>query len=207
MGVGKLKYGLFLFMIILLVGCSHPDANTDNNEATQPQVTVINEAPVDSEEVVLPDNTTQLIDNITTTENNLPPSTNTKQSNPDNPEPEDSILLDGETFIKIMDNPKFSHRISVAQKYGATLYAIENSDVFAIVKDNEILVSMSTGITAATPVHKDILSDVLSDQGEYANEIREGINHVASTGENIHVGPENLGYSIFKQEEWIVVSW
>jgi hypothetical protein len=123
---------------------------------------------------------------------------------------EDSIMIGDSEYINLMHEEKFQDWINVAEKYGAALYAIPYSDVFAIVKDEEVLVSMSTGVASATPNHIDILSDLMADKGESAEKIIEGIKHVAQTGESVQlVGPQEFDddFSIQKQDEWIVVSW
>ncbi|MDM5330025.1 hypothetical protein [Neobacillus sp. CF12] len=123
---------------------------------------------------------------------------------------EDYIMIGDTKYINLMHEEKFQEWISVAEKYGATLYAIPYSDVFAIMKDEEVLVGMSTGVASATANHIDILCDLMVDQGETAEKIIEGIKQVAQTGESIHlVGPQEFGddFTIEKQDEWIVVSW
>jgi hypothetical protein len=123
---------------------------------------------------------------------------------------EDTIIIGDTEYINLMQEEKFQDWISVAEKYGAVLYAIPYSDVFAIVKDEEVLVGMSTGVASAAPNHIDILCDLMVDKGESADQIIEGINHVAQTGESVQLaGPQEFGddYSIVKQDEWIVVSW
>jgi hypothetical protein len=123
---------------------------------------------------------------------------------------EDTIIIDDSTYINIMHEEKFQDWITVAKKYGATLYAIPYSDVFAIVKDGEVLVGMSTGVASATPNHIDILCDLMIANVESADKLIEGIKHVAQTGESVQLtGPQEFDddYSIVKQDEWIVVSW
>ncbi|MFJ5762337.1 hypothetical protein ACIQAA_25075 [Neobacillus sp. NPDC093182] len=123
---------------------------------------------------------------------------------------EDSIIIGDSEYINLMHEEKFQDWITVAEKYGAALYAIPYSDVFAIVKDEEVLVGMSTGVMSATPNHIDILCDLMVDKGESAVKIIEGIHHVAQTGESVQlVGPQEFDddFSIQKQDEWIVVSW
>jgi hypothetical protein len=123
---------------------------------------------------------------------------------------EDSIMIGDSEYINLMHEEKFQDWINVAVKHGATLYAIPYSDVFAIEKDGEVLVGMSTGVASATQNHIDILCDLMVDKGEPAEKIIEGIKHVAQTGESVQlIGPQEFGddYSIEKQDEWIVVSW
>lgn len=125
--------------------------------------------------------------------------------------PAGEFIMIGDTkYINLMKEERFQDWINVAVKYGASLYAIPYSDVFAIVKDEEVLVGMSTGVASATPNHIDILCDLMVDKGESAEKIIEGIKQVAQTGESVQlVGPQDFGddYSIEKQDEWIVVSW
>jgi hypothetical protein len=123
---------------------------------------------------------------------------------------EDTIIIEDSTYFNIMHEEKFQDWITVAKKYGAALYAIPYSDVFAIVKDGEVLVGMSTGVASATPNHIDILCDLMITKVESAEKLIEGIKHVAQTGESVQlVGPQEFDddFSIVKQDEWIVVSW
>jgi hypothetical protein len=123
---------------------------------------------------------------------------------------EDSIMIGDSEYINLMQEEKFQDWINVAVKHGATLYAIPYSDVFAMVKNGEVLVGMSTGVASAALNHIDILCDLMADKGESAEKIIEGIKQVAQTGESVQlIGPQEFGddYSIEKQDEWIVVSW
>lgn len=123
---------------------------------------------------------------------------------------EDYIMIGDSKYINLMHEEKFNDWITVANEYGATLYAIPYSDVFAIVKDEEVLVGMSTGVANATQKNIDILCDLMLDKGESTEKIIEGIKHVAQTGESVQlVGPQEFDddFSIVKQDEWIVVSW
>jgi hypothetical protein len=119
---------------------------------------------------------------------------------------EDYIMIGDTKYINLMKEEKFQDWIKVAEKYGAALYAIPYSDVFAIVKDGEVLVGMSTGVASAAPNHIDILCDLMIDKGEAAEKLIEGINHVAQTGESVQLTVGD-NFSIEKQDEWIVVSW
>ena len=123
---------------------------------------------------------------------------------------EDFILIEDTKYINLMHEEKFIDWITVAEKYWAKLYAIPYSDVFAIVKDGEVLVGMSTGIKNAKSENINILCDLMSDNGVYAPDIIEGIKHVNQTGESVQlVGPDEFDddFSIFMQDDWIVVSW
>jgi hypothetical protein len=123
---------------------------------------------------------------------------------------EDSIIIGDSEYINLMHEAKFQDWINVAVKYGAALYAIPYSDVFAIVKDGEVLVGMSTGVVSAAPNQINILCDLMVDKGDSAEKLIEGIKQVAETGESIQlIGPQEFDddFSIEKQEGWIVVSW
>ncbi|MEH7495252.1 hypothetical protein [Neobacillus niacini] len=123
---------------------------------------------------------------------------------------EDSIIIGDTEYINLMHEEKFQDWINVVSKYGAMLYAIPYSDVFAIVKDGEVIAGMSTGVATAAPNQTDILCDLMADKGESAEKLIEGIKHVDETGESVQlVGPQEFDddFSIEKQEGWIVVSW
>lgn len=123
---------------------------------------------------------------------------------------EDFIMFGDSKYINLMHEEKFQDWINVAVKYGATLYAIPYSDVFAFVKDEEVLVGMSTGVASAAPNHIDILCELMAGKGESAEKIIEGIKQVAQTGESVElVGPQEFDddFSIEEHDEWIVVSW
>ena len=106
---------------------------------------------------------------------------------------EDFIMIGDSKYINLMHEEKFQEWITVAVKYGATLYAIPYSDVFAIVKDEEVLVGMSSGVASATSNNIDILCDLMIDKSESAEKMIEGIKHVAQTGESVQlIGRKNL---------------
>ncbi|MEH7180113.1 hypothetical protein [Neobacillus vireti] len=129
---------------------------------------------------------------------------------PEEPLVEDYVMIGDSKYINLMQEEKFQDWINVAEKYGAALYAIPYSDVFAIVKEGEVLVGMSTGVASAAPNNIDILCDLMVDKGDATEEIIEGIKQVAETGESVQLnGPQEFGddFTIEKLEEWIVVSW
>lgn len=121
----------------------------------------------------------------------------------------DSIELFGSTYEKVTDE-KFSVFINVASELEAGFYAIPNSDVFAIVKNGEVLFQMSTGIKAVPMTNVELLIRIFEKTGELnlVGPIVDDIRKVASTGETISVEGENYtGYSVFIQDEWILVSF
>lgn len=135
---------------------------------------------------------------------------NEENSNSQDIQSANSILIDGEWYHLLMDKKKYpnlTHLITVAGNYGAKLYGIENSDVMAIVKDGKIIVKKSTGITAALKNHSAILYDLFSEEGYSEFRILENIKFVIETDAKVQVDWPNYGYTIYPQDEWIVVSY
>lgn len=99
-----------------------------------------------------------------------------------------SIELFGSTYEKITDE-KFSVYINVASELGAGFYAIPNSDVFAMVKNGEVLFQMSTGIKAVPKTNVELLVNIIEKTGELnlVGPIADDIRKVASSGETISV--------------------
>lgn len=121
----------------------------------------------------------------------------------------DSVELFGSTYEKITDE-KFSVYINVASELGAGFYAIPNSDVFAMVKNGEVVFQMSTGLKAVPKANVELLVSIFEKTGEFnlVGPIADDIRKAASTGETISVEGENYtGYSVFVQDEWILVSF
>jgi hypothetical protein len=171
--------------------------NNENNDSVDTQSSLVNSSQTGEE---------KKIEITTLSQEPTDPLVDEKEETP----AEDSIMIGDSEYINLMHEEKFQDWINVAMKYGATLYAIPYSDVFAIVKDGEVLVGMSTGVASATPNQIAILCDLMADKGESAEKIIEGIKHVAETGESVQlVGPQEFDddFSIEKQEGWIVVSW
>ncbi|MBS4207372.1 hypothetical protein [Bacillus sp. FJAT-50079] len=126
----------------------------------------------------------------------------------ENQNDEDTFTLDGSVY-ELVNEDKFSHWIEVAERYGAKLYAIPYSDVFAIVKDGTPIVHMSTGVAASEVENAEILKQLFSRDGfeEYEGLV-ENIDIVAETGEEVSVTLEEyVGYSIFQEDGWLIVSW
>ncbi|MFS0774999.1 hypothetical protein ABC255_03015 [Neobacillus sp. 3P2-tot-E-2] len=171
--------------------------NNENNDSVDTQSSLVNSSQTGEE---------KKIEITTLSQETTEPLVDEKEETP----AEDSIMIGDSEYINLMHEEKFQDWINVAVKYGTTLYAIPYSDVFAIVKDGEVLVGMSTGVASAAPNQINILCDLMADKGESAEKIIEGIKHVAETGESVQlVGPQEFDddFSIEKQEGWIVVSW
>ncbi|MGD6777761.1 hypothetical protein [Sutcliffiella horikoshii] len=124
-------------------------------------------------------------------------------------EPTETVTLGDYTYHKINDE-KFKSHIAIAEKHGANLYGIPESDGFMIYHETEgILLSMSTGAAVADPVHAEVLIDYFSADAwtEYTG-IVEGIQHVLETGEEVNVDLGNyVGYFISIDNDKIVVFW
>ncbi|MDR7079446.1 hypothetical protein J2Y03_004504 [Neobacillus niacini] len=232
-----MKHGLILItLLMLMTACSSEDVSLEKvdttNELTPQTITLEPTQMITEKEMIESNQDIQLInsennDNVGTQsplvissqtgeekEYEIPtlsqkPSELLVEEKEETPA-EDSIMIGDSKYINLMQEEKFQDWINVAQKYGAALYAIPYSDVFAIVKEGEVLVGMSTGVASAAPNRIDILSDLMVDKGDYAIEIIEGIKQVAETGESVQLtGPQEFGddFTIEKQDEWIVVSW
>ncbi|MBW8349219.1 hypothetical protein K0H71_07065 [Bacillus sp. IITD106] len=118
------------------------------------------------------------------------------------------VTIDDTVFVNIMDDEKFSDLSQLARQYNAGLYAIPESDVFAIVKDEKPIFFMSSGVKSALTEYADLLSESLAFSGfENLDEVRENMNAVLETGKEINVGDGSEGYSIFQEDGWIYVSW
>ena len=220
-----MKHGLILITLsMFLAACSSEDVSQrkviDTTNEISPQTIILEQSEtITDSEIIESNENINLInsenDSNVETQSPLFISAQTSEEKEDSMEPEETLVEDymiiGDTkYINLMQEEKFQDWINVAQKYGAALYAIPYSDVFAIVKEGEVVVGMSTGVASAAPNHIDILCDLMVDKGDYAVEIIEGIKQVAETGESIQLtGPQEFGdvFTIEKQDEWIVVSW
>jgi len=129
-------------------------------------------------------------------------------NNKDNELLPDEVTIDGTIFINIMNEEKFSDLSQLARKYNAGLYAIPESDVFAIVKEGNPIFFMSTGVKSALKEYSELLTESLAFSGfENLEEVRENLNTVLETGKEVNVGDGYEGYSIFQEDEWVYVSW
>ncbi|MBX9974435.1 hypothetical protein [Cytobacillus firmus] len=121
---------------------------------------------------------------------------------------EDSIEIGGYQYVNFMDVAKFQHLINVANNYDSKLYAVPNTDLFAIVKNGEPIFHKSTGFSSAPISSSALLKDVFNGDGFIYNGIPENIDFVSETSAKVTVEFEQRqGYSIYLQDGWIVVSW
>ncbi|MCR2822843.1 hypothetical protein [Lederbergia panacisoli] len=120
----------------------------------------------------------------------------------------DEVTIDDTVFVNIMNEEKFSSMSELARKYNAGLYAIPESDVFAIVKDGDPIFFMSTGAKSALREYKDLLSESLAFSGfDNLKEVLNNLNTVLKTGKEVNMTDGYEGYSIFQEEGWVYISW
>lgn len=118
----------------------------------------------------------------------------------------DEMVIDGETFIKITDADNLQALIDLANKYDAVLYGLPNSDILLIIKDEQILLSSSTGSVAVQTNQTDILIDYFSTK--QIDGLTEDLETVIQTGEDISkINDDYTGYYIYTDDEWISVSF
>ena len=208
-GNKKMKHGLILITLsMLLAACSSEDVSqrkVDTSDEISPQtITLEQTETITKIEIIESNQDRKLVnsennDNIETQraffissqtseeKENEMPSLSQEPVEPEEALVEDYIMIGDSEYINLMHEEKFQDWINVAEKYGAALYAIPYSDVFAIVKEGEVLVGMSTGVASATANNVSILCDLMVDKGESAENIIEGIKHVAQTGESVQL--------------------
>lgn len=117
------------------------------------------------------------------------------------------IELDGEIYELIMDEKKYSnivHLIKDAKEYNSKLYAIPNSDVFAVLKEGKVISTFSVGSMSVLPQHAEFAKIKLSGY--------KGINHnidlVNETHGKVTVEwGESAFYSIEYRNGWIVIHY
>ena len=227
-----MKYFLLLIIsLMIMAGCSSKDMVTKVNIKEDPKVESIytsQNSPTEESKKEMEVTITIENSNIEPVQN-IPMVASINEKIPEQPsaaqvysqgadkdlmldgdQSEDFIIIEDTKYINLMHEEKFSDWIMVAKKYGAALYGIPYSDGFAIIKDGKVLVGMSLGVAGAQSENIDILCDLMADKGIHKADIIEGIKHVNQTEESVHlVGPEEFDddFSIFKQDDWIVVSW
>ncbi|WP_404356411.1 hypothetical protein LG291_23055 [Cytobacillus firmus] len=117
------------------------------------------------------------------------------------------IDINGEMYELIMDEKKYSnivHLIKDAKEYNSKLYAIPNSDVFAVLKEGKVISSFSVGSMSVLPQHAEFAKIKLSGY--------KGINHnidlVNETHGKVTVEwGESAFYSIEYRNGWIVIHY
>ncbi|WP_436373745.1 hypothetical protein [Cytobacillus sp. BC1816] len=121
---------------------------------------------------------------------------------------EDSIEIGGYQYVNFMDDTKFQHLINIANKYDSELYAVPNTDLFAIVKNGEPILHKSTGFSSTPLSSSALLKDVFNGDGFIYKGLSENIDFVSETSAKVTVEFEQRqGYTIYQKDGWIVVSW
>ena len=117
------------------------------------------------------------------------------------------IDIDGTKYYAVVNS--FEEDQALALKYGAGLYGIPNSCLFAFIKDGVIIFSLSTGYASVDLEYKEMAVEFFSSGGfsEYTGLV-DNIKHVLETGEEVNRMIEDyIGYHISKNEKRIIISW
>ncbi|WP_456273118.1 hypothetical protein [Bacillus sp. AK031] len=125
------------------------------------------------------------------------------------PEPE-RIKHGDDVYIDVTDEDKFKKLAAKAQKFGARLYGLENSDLFAFIKGNEPLLLFSPGTASAEVEDIDVLKDFFSGNEDFqkANGFSTNVDVVIETGAKVDVEFSRFsGYQIYKKDNSIIVNY
>ncbi|WP_421381579.1 hypothetical protein ACOJQI_20490 [Bacillus salacetis] len=120
------------------------------------------------------------------------------------------VIKFGDTeYVDITDMEKFKEMGAFAQKHGARLFAVENTDCFAIIKDNDPILMFSVGSVSAGIEDITVLKDYfVFNNFSQGTGIAGNIDIAAETGAKVHVEfPDLAGYSIIKKDNTILISW
>jgi hypothetical protein len=123
-------------------------------------------------------------------------------ANPPDVSPQEIVMIDGYEYHLIMDEaeyPNLINLISAVKNYGAQLYGIAFSDVFAILKDGETIAHMSSGYKSVLPEHADMIKAMFSE--EYSG-IQEDIDYVLKNNAPV----EKEFYSISLNNGWLEIN-
>ncbi|MBM4761851.1 hypothetical protein [Bacillus sp. B15-48] len=119
---------------------------------------------------------------------------------------EAKIIIDGYEYILIMDDEKFPNLrklIILAGKYGAKLYGIEYSDVFAMTKEGETIAHITSGHYSVLPAYAEMIKEIFLD--EYIG-IQEKIDLVLETSAPVTVKVDEYTiYKIYIKDGWLMI--
>lgn len=139
--------------------------------------------------------------NSETEQSQKTPASNEKE------EMKDTIEIDGTLYVLIMDEnqyPNLTHLIEAARKYNAKLYGIPNSDVFAVVKDRNVISHFSVGGISVLPVHAEFAKIKLSGY----KGIDDNIDLVIETKAKVTVEwSSSAFYSVDFRDGWVVIHY
>jgi hypothetical protein len=126
-------------------------------------------------------------------------------SNNEKEEMKDTIEIDGTLYVLIMDETKYPnivHLIEAAREYNAKLYGIPNSDVFAVVKDGNVISHFSVGGMSVLPEHAEFAKIKLSGY----KGIGQNIDFVIDTRAKVTVEwSSSAFYSVDFRDGWVVI--
>ncbi|MGF2618154.1 hypothetical protein FZC84_20915 [Rossellomorea vietnamensis] len=131
---------------------------------------------------------------------------------PEEPSPphQDRIKFGDDTYIDVTDMEKFKELGAKAKKQGARLYGLENSDLFAFIKDGDPILLFSPGSASANIENLSVLKDFFSGFEEFqvADGMSTNIDVVAKTGAKVDVQfSDSRGYQVFKKDNSIIVGY
>ncbi len=119
----------------------------------------------------------------------------------------DTIKIGDSTYMLVDPEEKFLYEFEVAKKYGAKLYGIPNSDLFAYIKDGKAIVHTSTGIMSAPLKYANMVAELVGEHKEYKN-FPENVLFSAETGAKVSVVLDhNLAYATWVEDGRIIASW
>lgn len=120
---------------------------------------------------------------------------------------EDEIIIDGTKYILVMDenkHPNLRDKIIAVRNHGAKLYAVPDSDVFIIIKDQKPIAYMTVGNLEALPDYAGMVKDMLTNEYEG---IEENIDLAIQTGATVHVSWGLKEYLIELKDGWLIVNY
>ncbi|WHY61479.1 hypothetical protein [Cytobacillus firmus] len=112
-------------------------------------------------------------------------------------------------IIDVSENNRLKHIMNVAAKYGSKLYGVQDTDLYAMFKNGEIIFTSSTGYASASSGYSELLKEVFTGGGFVYEGMTENIDFVKKTGAKVSVEfTRHKAYTIDQKEDgWITVSW
>ncbi|MCS0826778.1 hypothetical protein NX029_22865 [Cytobacillus firmus] len=107
------------------------------------------------------------------------------------------------------ENNRLQHIINIAAKYGSKLYVVQDTDLYAMFKNGEMIYNSSTGYSAAPSGFSELLKEVFTGEGIVYEGMNENIDFVKKTGAKVSVEfTRHKAFTIDQKEDgWITVSW
>lgn len=98
--------------------------------------------------------------------------------------------------------------MNVAAKYGSKLYVVQDTDLYAMFKNGEMIYNSSTGYSAAPPGFSELLKEVFTGEGFVYEGMNENIDFVKKLGQRLVLNLRDKAYTFDQKEDgWITVSW